>query len=92
MSSIMGQIEPEHPELFALEIGKIPENDFVYVLRNVGIGTIPELSCAKSEFLLCPPILELYRTILELHKRNMSYYVQIWSLRKVGIGVDKLRI
>ena len=30
MSSIMGQIEPEHPELFALEFGKIAEYDFVY--------------------------------------------------------------
>ena len=27
MSSIMGQIEPEHPELFALEFGKIAESD-----------------------------------------------------------------
>ena len=30
MSLIMGQIEPEHPELLALEFGKIAENDFVY--------------------------------------------------------------
>ena len=30
MSSIMGQIEPEHWELFALEFGKIAEYDFVY--------------------------------------------------------------
>ena len=29
MSSIMGQIESEHPELFALEFGKIAESDFV---------------------------------------------------------------
>ena len=28
MSSIMGQIEPEHLELFALEFGKIAESDF----------------------------------------------------------------
>ena len=27
MSSIMGQIEAEHPELFALEFGKIAESD-----------------------------------------------------------------
>ena len=27
MSLIMGQIEPEHPELFALEFGKIAEYD-----------------------------------------------------------------
>ena len=26
MSSIMGQIEPEHPELFALEFGKLAES------------------------------------------------------------------
>ena len=28
MSSIMGQIELEHAELFALEFGKIGESDF----------------------------------------------------------------
>ena len=32
MKSILGQIEPEHPELFALEFGKIAESDFVYIL------------------------------------------------------------
>ena len=36
MSSIMGQIEPEHPELFALEFGKI-ESDFVYTLASTNI-------------------------------------------------------
>ena len=30
MSLILGQIESEHPELFALEFGKIAESDFVY--------------------------------------------------------------
>ena len=29
MSSIMGQMESEHPELFALEFGKIVESDFL---------------------------------------------------------------
>ena len=37
MSSIMGEIESEHPELFALEFGKIAESDFVYTLAS----TIP---------------------------------------------------
>ena len=32
ISSIMGHIEPEHPELFAREFGKIAEYDFVYAL------------------------------------------------------------
>ena len=37
MSLIMGQIEPEHPELFALEFGKIAECDFVYTLVSTNI-------------------------------------------------------
>ena len=32
MGSIMGQIERENLELFALEFGKIAEYDFVYTL------------------------------------------------------------
>ena len=38
MSSIMGQIEPEHPELFALDIGEIAEYDFVYTLVSTNIN------------------------------------------------------
>ena len=37
MSFIMGQIEPEHPELFALEFGKIAESDIVYTLSSTNI-------------------------------------------------------
>ena len=32
MTLIVGQIEPEHPELFALEFGNIAEYDFFYTL------------------------------------------------------------
>ena len=38
MSLIMGQIEPEHLELFALEFGKIAESDFVYTLASTNIN------------------------------------------------------
>ena len=38
MSSIIGQIESEHPELFALEFGKIAESDFVYTLASTNIN------------------------------------------------------
>ena len=37
MSLIMGQIEPEHPELFALELGIIAESDFVYTPASTNI-------------------------------------------------------
>ena len=38
MSSIMGQIEAEHPELFALEFVNIAEYDFVYTLASTNIN------------------------------------------------------
>ena len=38
MSLIMGQIEPKHLELFALEFGKITETDFVYTLASPNIN------------------------------------------------------
>ena len=38
MSLIMGQIEPEHLELFAVEFGKIAESDFVYTLASTNIN------------------------------------------------------
>ena len=34
----MGQIEPEHPELFVLEYGKIAEYNFVYTLSSTNIN------------------------------------------------------
>ena len=37
MSLIKGQIESEHPELFALEFGKIAESDFVYTPASTNI-------------------------------------------------------
>ena len=37
MSLIMGQIEPGHLELFALEFVKIAENDFVYTQSSTNI-------------------------------------------------------
>ena len=37
-SSIMGQIELENPELFALEFGNIVEYDFVYTLSPTNIN------------------------------------------------------
>ena len=37
MCSIMGLIEPEHPELFALEFGKIAESNIVYTLVSTNI-------------------------------------------------------
>ena len=37
MSLIMEQIEAKHPQLFALEFGKIAESDFVYTPASTNI-------------------------------------------------------
>ena len=38
LSMIIGQIELEHLDLFALEFGKIAESDFVYTLSSTYIN------------------------------------------------------
>ena len=45
MSSILGQIELEHLELFALEFEKIAESDFVYTLAS----TLPHLQILTNQ-------------------------------------------
>ena len=51
MNSIMGQIKSEHPELFALEFGKIAESDFVYTIASTNIDQS------------APNLVEMYMTI-----------------------------
>ena len=51
MSTIMGQIEPEHPELFTLEFGKIAESEFVYTLASTNVNQ------------LAPNLVKMYLTI-----------------------------
>ena len=54
MSSILGQIESEHPELFALEFGKIAESDFVYTLASTNIDqSTPNLAKMYMTIGLC---------------------------------------
>ena len=44
MSLIMGQIELEHPEFFALVFGKIAKYDFAYSLSSTNIDqSAPDL-------------------------------------------------
>ena len=38
MRWITGQIEPKHPELSALEYGKIAKPDFIYTLASTDIN------------------------------------------------------
>ena len=40
MRSIMGEIEPFNPELFALEFVKIAESDFVYTQASTNVDQL----------------------------------------------------
>ena len=65
MSTIMGPIELEHPELFALEFGKIAEYDFVYTLSSTNIDqSVPNLvkmyMIIRSQMSLIMDLIDLY--------------------------------
>ena len=57
MSVIMGQMEPEHLELFALEIGIMAESDFVYTVASTNIKQ------------LAPNAVKIYVTIWSMMSR-----------------------
>ena len=96
MSSIMGQIEPEHPELFALEFGKIAEYDFVYTLSSTNINqsapnlvkvyiTIRSRMCSIMD-LIGPEMSELFALELE----NLPYLTLFTSICKYWPSSTKL--
>ena len=62
MSSIMEQIKPEHPELFALEFGKISETDFVYTLSSTNIDQS------------APNLVKMYVTIISRMSSIMDFF------------------
>ena len=59
LSSIMGQIKPEHWELFALEFGKMTKSDFVYILASTNIYTLASTNINQS----APNLIKMYVTI-----------------------------
>ena len=74
MSSIMGQIEQEHPELFALEFGKSAEYDFVYSLSPTNIN--------KS----APNLVKVYITI----RSQMSSIMELIGLELSELSAFEL--
>ena len=60
MSLIMGQIESENWELFALEFGKIAESDFVYTQASTNIDQS------------APNLVKMYMTIRSLMSSIMD--------------------
>ena len=91
MSSIMGQIEPEHPELFALEFGKIAESDFVYTLVSTNIDQ-PALNLVKMYMTLRSGMSSIMDQIgpelselSALDFENLPYLTFVYSLASANI-------
>ena len=59
MSSIMGQIQPEHLELFALEFGKIAESDCSHSSIYKYVNTLASTNIDQS----APNLVKMYMTI-----------------------------
>ena len=62
MSSVTGQIELKHPELFALEFGKILESEFVDTLASTNIDQST------------PNLVKMYVTIRSRMSSIMDFY------------------
>ena len=89
MSSIMGQNELDHPELFALEFGKIAEYHFVYPQSSTNIdqsalNLVKMYVIIRSQMslildLIGPKLFEL--SALELE--NLPYWtlLTLWHLQ-----------
>ena len=77
MSSIMGQIEVEHLELFALEFGKIAESDFVYTLTSTNIN-----QSAPSLVKMYVTIRSWMCSIMDLIKQNCQSNLPL-NLQKI---------
>ena len=67
MNLIMGQIEPELPELFALEFRKIAKYDFVYNLASTNIN-----QSAPNLVHMCMIIRARMNLIMELIRPELS--------------------
>ena len=82
MRSIMEQIKPEHPDLFALEIGKIAETDFVYTLA------FPNVNQSAPDLVKMYVTIRSYMSsIMDLIRAELSKTMRSW----MGSGMGQIR-
>ena len=91
MSLIMGQIEIEHPELFALEFGIIAESDFVYTAASTNID-LSALNLVKMYMTIrswMSSIMDVIRPELSelstLELENFSIFDFVYTLASANI-------
>ena len=67
MNSIMGQIEAEHAELFAIEFRNFAESDFAYAVASTNIN-----QSAPNLVRMCPTIRSWMSFIMDLIGPELS--------------------
>ena len=85
MSLIMGQIKSEHPELFALEFGKIAESDFVYTPASTNIdqsalNLVKMYMTIRSRMSLIMDLIRPELSKLSTHKLGNFPYFTLFTL------------
>ena len=85
MSLIMCQIEPEHLGLFALEFGKIAENDFVYSLSSTNIdqsasNLVKVYFTIRSRMSLIMELIALELSVLSALELESLPYLTLFTL------------
>ena len=79
MSSIMEQIKPEHPDFFALEVGKIAETDFVYTLAFPNVN-----QSAQNLVKMYVTIRSYMSSIMDLIRAELSKRMRSWMGSVIG--------
>ena len=71
LSSILGQIETEHLELFSLEFGKNAESDIVYTLASTNIN-----QSAQNVVKMYVTIKSRMSSIMDLIRQELSCVIR----------------
>ena len=85
MSSIMGQIEAEHTELFALEFGKFAEYDLFYTIASTNINqSTPDLVkmyvIIRSQMSLIMDLIGFELSELSAHELENLPYLTLFKI------------
>ena len=96
MSSIMGQIEPEHLELFALECTKFAEYDFVYTLASTNINqSTPNLVkmyvIIRSQMSLIMDLIGFELSELSALELENLPYLTLFKIKHLQISTNQYR-
>ena len=94
MISILGQIESEHPKLFALEFGKIAESDFVYTPASTNFdqsasNLVKMYMTIRSRMSLIMDLIRLELSELSTLELENFLYLTLFTLQHLQILTNR---